>query len=1112
MKLIACRTLLKRNIKGVAKTWLIMKMTTILILAFCLNAHAKGYAQKLSFSKKDVPLEKIFKEITKQTGYTFVYTESLLKKAKQVTINTTNATLEQVLQECFKNQSLTFSILNKLIILKEKDKEEETKKEHIFYSPPPAPPINISGKVSNDLGQPLAGASIKIKGSTMGTVTDADGKFTLQVPDNSAVIIISYVGFEDAEVPVTKSSTINLSLKPKDLQTEEVVVVGYGIAKRKDLTGAIAQISAKEINAFPSTNIMQALQGRASGVQVLQNSGSPGGNVSVRIRGTNSILGGNEPLYVIDGFPFSGNPTFLQNADIQSIEVLKDASSIAIYGSRGANGVVIITTKNGSKSGRTFVDFESAYSSQSPAKTLKLMNASQYAELYNEQAKNDNLSPYFTQDQIDKFKASPGTDWQDVVMHNAPLSTTNLTVSGGNEKTQFSVSTGVLKQQGIIRNSDYNRYSVRANINHDISKVFSFSYNATLSRIDSRRQNSGRSGRGGDLISAMIGAPATLSPYKADGSYTRLNTAYPFISNVLVNPLTTLNFGDDRVKADRLFTNAAFTIKPFAGLSVRISGGVENANDRTDFYGRIDTTNNGTGYASVGTTQLTSLLNENVVTYSKRISRHNISATTGFTYQNFISTGLSAAGSGFLTDVTRTANLQSASSVGIPNTGYTRWDLLSFIGRLNYSFTDKYLLTFSFRRDGSSRYSADNKWSNFPSAAIAWRVSDENFFKGIHFISDLKLRASYGSTGSTAISPYQTLNQLTASKTIFGDALYNALAPSFALPGNLKWETTYQFDAGMDAGIFDSRIKITIDYYQKKTKNLLNTVQLPSSTGYAFTVKNVGEIENKGLEIGANAAILKGTINWNASANISFNRNKVVKLYGGQDIFGSTFYTGPINDYINLLREGQPLGVFYGYKEKGYTSTGNLAYEDFNNDNKITPLDKIYIGNPNPDFVYGFNSNVSYKNVELSLFLQGSQGNDIYNLNASQVFDLGFGLNMPEDLYYNHWTSAKIDTKYPKISRTLSSNISNRFVEDGSYLRVKNIQLAYNLISEKLKAGWMKNIQFYLSGQNLITFTKYSWYDPEINSFGGSNSINQGIDYYSYPTAKSVTFGVKCSF
>jgi TonB-linked SusC/RagA family outer membrane protein len=1086
-----------------------MKLTAAFLVCTILQVGARGIAQKVSLSQQNAAPEKVFALIEKQTGYKFIYTETFLKKANPITVRLRNAPLEQALAECFSNQSYTWSILNRMIIIKEKPRESPAPAPGITDLPPP--PADVTGKVTDEKGNPILGATVTVKATGQSTATDQDGAFILKGVAKDAVLIISYTGYKTEEINLRGRHEIRLSMAINVRALNEIVVVGYGTVRKRDLTGSVSQVKPAEVTSYPTNNIVNALQGRATGVLVQQNNGAPGGNISVRIRGANSILGGNEPLYVIDGFPFSGNPTFLQNADIESIEILKDASSIAIYGSRGANGVIIITTKSG-RSGKTLVDLETGYSIQSPMKKIKLMNGQQYAQFYNEQAANDNVAPYFTQQQIDSFAKGPNTDWQDLVMHKAPMLSTNLNISGGNDKTRFSLSSGVFRQDGIIRNSNYNRYTLRGSLSHDISRIFSVSYNIYLTRIDSRRQNSGSGNRGGDLISGMLMAPPTLTPYLSDGSYRRLNTAYSFISNVIVNPLVTIYKVSDKIKSDKVFSNAALTIKPIKDLSIRISGGVQNENNRADQYTAIEPSTNSTGSATVNTSQNTSFLNENVVTYNKTLGEHRFTVTGGFTYQDYVYTTLVASGTGFLSDIIQTGSLGSAATPGIPTSSYQKWGLLSYLGRLNYSYADKYLATVSFRRDGSSRYSAGNKWSNFPSAALAWHISSEPFLKSSHVLSDLKIRASYGATGSTAVNPYQTLNQLSSGYTIFGDALSTTYAPSQTLPGNLKWETTDEFDAGIDAGFLDNRLRLTADVYLKKTKNLLNRVQLPASMGYTTTFQNVGEIQNKGLEIGVESDIFKGPVRWTVAANISFNRNKVVKLYQKQDIFGNILYTGSLNDYINLLREGQPYGIFYGYKETGYTSTGNIQYEDRTKDGKITADDKTYIGDPNPKFTYGFNSVTSWKGFELTLFIQGSQGNDIYNLNMASSLDLGMGLNLTQDQFYHHWTPSSTNTKYPKVSRSLSGNMSSRFVEDGSYLRFRNIQLAYNLPVDKWGIGWCRSLQLYASGQNLITLTKYSWYDPDVNTYGGSNSIMPGIDYYTYPTYKSVTFGLRCGF
>jgi TonB-dependent starch-binding outer membrane protein SusC len=738
---------------------------------------------------------------------------------------------------------------------------------------------SLSGLVTGDNDNaPLPGVSILVKGTELGTTTDGNGVYKLSVPDDKAILVFSFVGYNSKEVTVGNQSKIDISLNLDNRQLNEVVIVGYGTVKKSDLTGSLTSVKAKEINAFPATNVLQALSGRAPGVQVVQNTGAPGGAVSVRIRGTNSVQGSNEPLYVVDGFPTSGsNPTILNNSDIESIEILKDASATAIYGSRGANGVVLITTKQG-KTGNVQVDYEGSYSILTLRKKLDLMNAKEYATFYNEQAINDKVAPYFTQAQIDNF--GDGNDWQNLIFRKAPMQTHNLNVSGGNSKTRYSIGGSIFGQKGIIIGSDYNRYSLRANLTTDVSKKFNLSYGATLTNIQTSRQNSGGSNRGGDMISASISAPPTLTPFNDDGTYRVLATAYPFISNVIINPLNWVNEQTNDVNANRVLANLALTFKPFDGFNIKIAGGIENSDDRNDSYTSTNFINS-QGVANISTSQGRSLLSENTISYNKTIGKHSLAALTGFTYQDFLNTSLGGSGNGFLSNATETANLGSANTPGIPSSSYSLATLLSYLGRVNYSYSNKYLATVSFRADGSSRYSEGNKWGYFPSAALAWRVAEEDFLKNNSLISDLKVRASWGQTGSQAIEPYATLNNLSAGKTVFNDALFNTFAPGTRLPGNLKWETTEQADFGIDAAFKNNRYRLTLDYYIKNTRDLLNTVQLPVGFGFTSTIQNVGQIQNKGLEVALDATLIDKDFKWDLGANVGFNRNKVVKLYNG---------------------------------------------------------------------------------------------------------------------------------------------------------------------------------------------------------------------------------------
>ncbi|UZD22912.1 SusC/RagA family TonB-linked outer membrane protein [Algoriphagus halophytocola] len=971
-------------------------------------------------------------------------------------------------------------------------------------------PSSITGSIKDAEGNPLSGATVQIKGTQTGAISDDSGNYSIDTPENSegVVLVFSFLGFQSKEVEIGNRSTIDITLISDDQELDEVVVIGYGSTRKADLTGSVAQVNTEEINAFPTSNVLQALNGRAPGVQVIQNNGAPGGGVSVRIRGANSIQGDNDPLYVIDGFPFSGNPTNLNNSDIASIEILKDASATAIYGSRGANGVVLITTKSGRGAG-TVVEFDAAYSMQSLRDKLNLMNGTQYAELMNIQAENDGLQPYFSEAEINGL--GQGTDWQDEVFQQAPIKNTSLSISGGGENTQFLVGGSIYQQDGIIKGSDYDRYSIRSTINHKVSEKISVDFNSTLSKLVTARRDSEGGSRGASMIGAAIVASPLSDPYNSEGTINNLADDFAFVSPDLINPLYFINEQSTVITANVVLANAAINYNPIPEITIRIAGGVENRDDRTDNY-RSSNFINSNGNASITTSQYISRLSENTITYADVFNeKHDLNVLAGFTYQDFTTKYLAGSGAGFLSDLYETDNLGAAETPGIPTSGYANSVLLSYLGRINYGFADKYLFTASFRADGSSRYSEGNKWGYFPSGALAWKVSEENFMQGQETVSTLKLRASWGLTGSQAIDPYATLNRLFPGYTVFGDELYNFLAPGSTLPGNLKWETTQQFDLGMDLGLFNDRIIVGADYYIKTTEDLLSTVRLPSSYGYMTTIDNVGSIENRGVELSLFAQMFSKEFRWSIDGNISLNRNKVICLNDGQPILTNFINVITVADNFSIMEEGRPLGQFWGYQEDGYTESGAIRYRDLNGDGEITEEDKTYIGNPNPDYFYGFNSNMTFKDFQLDLFFQGSKGNDIMNVSAiSSTMDYGQGLNMPEEVLLDHWTPQNTGAKYPKISRSTVARVSNRFVEDGSYLRLKNVMLAYNFPLKNTNGIFLQSLRIYASGQNLLTFTDYSWWDPEVNSKGGDNRL--GIDHFSYPIPKSYTVGLNATF
>src|SRR5690554_6745062 len=818
----------------------------------------------------------------------------------------------------------------------------------LFLAPSYAQDVSdtaITGTVSDVTGEPLPGVNILIEGTETGTVTNGEGNYSISAPEG-ATLVFSFLGYGPQRIVVEDQSSIDVTLQEEVSALDEVVVIGYGTQRRSDLTGSVAQVGSREINSFPSTNVLQSLSGRAAGVQVSPTTGAPGAGLNVRIRGTNSIQGSNEPLYVVDGFPiFGNNPTVLNNTDIESIEVLKDASATAIYGSRGANGVVIITTKKG-VAGETRVDLDLSYGQQELRKSLDLMNAAEYARFYNIQAVNDNVAEYFSQEEINRM--GTGFDWQDFVFQKAPMQTSTVNVNGGSESTQFSISGSYFGQEGIIKGSDYNRYSLRTNLDHKISDKFKVNLSSTFSNLKTDRRDSDGGARGNSMIGAAISAAPTLTPHNDDGSYRVLANSYPFVAPDIINPINFINEQSRVISANLFLANAAFLYNPIPDLTIKISGGIENRDDRTDAYTTRNFINSNGG-ASVSTSQFRSLLNENTISYNKTFNeKHEVSAVVGVTFQNFRTTFLAGSGVGFLSDISESHDLGAAENPGIPGSGFSESALLSYLGRINYSFYKKYLFTASFRSDGSSKYSEGNKWGYFPSGAIAWRMSEEDFLKDSRVISDLKLRASWGKTGSQAIEAYATLNRLESGKTAFGTELYTTFAPGTRLPGDLKWETTEQTDFGLDLGLFQNRILLTADYYIKNTSDLLNTVTLPSTLGFTTTIQNVGEVQNKGFELGVDASVLTGEFRWDLVGNISFNRNKVVKLSNGEDILGAFADVIVLRDNLNILREGRPIGQFWGYLENGYNESGQIRYQDLNADGAITADDKTYIGDPNP--------------------------------------------------------------------------------------------------------------------------------------------------------------------
>lgn len=953
-------------------------------------------------------------------------------------------------------------------------------------------------KVVDELG-PLPGAAVLVKGTTNGQAVDNNGVCTISSVPDKAVLVISCLGYDDTEVIWNGKSDITVRMKSSSQLLDETVVVGYGTQRKKDLSGAIAQVKGDVINEYSTLSVANALQGRVAGVEISQLNGQPGAGMQVRIRGANSIKGSNDPLWIIDGFP--GDINMINTSDIESVEILKDASATAIYGSRGANGVVIVTTKR-AKQGDLHVEYNGSAGVQTLTKTLEMLSGDEYMHYLNDKAAIQGNPAVFTPEQIAANQWS--TNWQDEITRPALLTDHSVSVSGGNDKMQSIVGASWFRQDGIVKRSGYQRASINAKLNYNISKYVSANANIIYSYTVHDQMNS--QGGGTSAIVSSFKTSPLATPHYDDGTWN------DFVSQPAggLNPVAYLYEVSNRWRSNRIVANAGITIRPVSGLSIQLTGNVRNGLSRKDYF-KTKKYPNSVGEASISFGDTMDLSGNGIITYDKSFGKHNLNVMGGVTYEQDITKSTSTGTArGFLSDVVESFDLDAADTKGLPTSGYSDWKLLSFLGRLNYNYDNRYLLTVNFRADGSSRYSRGNKWGYFPSAAFAWRASQEDFLRNVDWLSELKFRVSYGVTGSTAISPYSTQNTLESVNVVFDKQTTVGYAPKDTYLGDLRWETTAQLNTGFDLSVFHDRLRITADYYHKRTYDLLNDVEMPRSSGYTTALRNIGSIRNSGVELQVDARLIDRSVKWDLGVNFSLNRSKILKLADGKDIFGSKISNTIISDQLNVMREGERMYLFYGYVEDGYDDKGQLTYKDLDEDGSITTKDKRVIGDPNPDFLLNFNTFISWKGFTLCAFFQGSFGGDLYSLTMATIaYDYANNGNVLKDVYYNHWTPDRTDAKYPNLISNLNLKLSDRFVYDATYLRLKNVELSYAI---PCKGSFLKKAKVYVSGQNLVTFTSYPLWNPDVNAKGGGASLTQGVDDSCYPIARTLTLGCRLTF
>jgi TonB-linked SusC/RagA family outer membrane protein len=972
----------------------------------------------------------------------------------------------------------------------------------------------VSGKItSQDDGSSLIGVSVMLKGTTIGAATNQDGIFRLKAPTKGGILVIKYIGFKTQEVAIGNQNIINVKLTPVANTLSEVVVTGYGSQNRKTITSAITSVKADEIANIPASSADQLLQGRASGVQVSSNSGTPGGGVSVRIRGTSSINASSDPLYVIDGIPMqSGNLSQLSigggvtspiadinPADIESMEILKDASATAIYGARAANGVVLITTKRGSATKAAKISLGFYYGYEKTPKKPGVVDGPTYELLTNEAKSNDYAASHsgslvgFTAPYANPANAV-SNNWSDYIFRTGAIRNTDLSISGGSDKIQYLISGNNFLQQGIIKNSDFNRSTGRVNL--DFNPVTGLKMGTSILYSHNSR---GRLRNDDNISGGLEGAyfyPPDHGIYNADGSYYKIAT--------FENPLAAINETTISMLTNRFLGTVYAEYEFIPGLRLRTNFSVDYSNAAESVY---DDSKTNAGSAVNGSAQQTSINNnnwiqENVLSYQLRLSKNSFNALIGTSLQNSSTDISTANGTGFPSDYFREITSAAVHNSSSSGTGY---GLAGLFGRLNYDYDKKYLLTVNVRRDASSRFGAANRWGTFPSIGLGWSASQEDFLKNNKVISNLKIRASYGITGNqSGITDFQSVG-------LWSGGPYSGtpgIAPLQLANPNLKWETTKQTDIGLDLGLIKNRINITVDYYHKLTEDLLLSVSIPRETGFDTQVQNYGTMKNDGLELGISADILdsKNGLNWRTNFNIAANRNKILKLAAPFNVYNRDLYR---------YQEGGEMYSFYLNPQTGVDpQTGAIRFEDVNGDGKFDANnDRKIVGTANPKFFGGITNTFNYKSFDLMFFFQYSYGNKELNWNRFFQEHGGTRSTNFSTSQLGRWQNPGDITMIPKMTAAnYSSDLRpSRFLEDGSYMRLKNITLGYTLASKFAHKLKMSSARIYVSGQNVLTFTKYTGLDPELTGTA-SNTLTQGIEFYTMPNPKVYLAGINVSF
>lgn len=979
----------------------------------------------------------------------------------------------------------------------------------------------VTGRVTDGGDNlPIPGVSILIKGTVMGTQTDVDGNFSVDVPDEQAILVITSIGYESQEISVAGRTSVNVVLNPDITSLREIVVVGYGTQERRDVTGSVASVKPQELTSLPVVTVSDALQGRAAGLQVMT-SGIPGNDARMIIRGLGSI-NGTDPLIVIDGFPTQSGLNTINPNDIENIEILKDASATAIYGSRAANGVVIITTKRGKKGSSSFnIDFFTAF--QQPTNLTEMLDASQFAQLNNEMmaANGQPVNPAYA----DPSSLGRGTDWLDAMVRTAPRTSLSVSYSGGSDQSTYHVSGNVVDHQGIIINTGYKRYSLQFNGDHQVMGRLKFGHNILLNHDI---KNSGNY----NVRDAMAMVP--VQPvYDANGKYSD-PLGNPLWYGGMNNPVGQALVPENTTKGYNMIGSMYGELEIIDNLKVRSGVGLQanfwdtkNWNPKYDWH---PTPQNLT-YLGVRHNKSLTWLWDNTVTYYKNFNDvHDLTVLAGTSAQANTFSFVSAVRQGFASDLTKEINAGSRDN--LDNGGTTNeWSLFSYFGRINYGYDDRYLVTATIRRDGSSRFGPSNRFGTFPSFSAAWRLSEEDFFKtgSLAFLSDVKIRAGYGETGSQEIGSYQFASVLVTGQYNFNGQLVESVYPLAMSNPSIQWEAVKQSNIGVDLGMWNNKVNVTVEGFVKNTDNMLVNAAVPISTGYNPDFRpavNAGKMQNRGIEVTVNTKTMDRQLKWNTDFNVTFLQNKIISLNDTVPIMRGGI---GLNYNIARLQEGHPINALFGHVTNGLfqtqaeveayavqtagsdiynrTSAGDIRFLDLNHDGLINDDDRTFIGNPNPKFMFAMNNTFAYGNFDLAVYVQGEYDKDIFNANLIWQESMGTVQNQTTRVL-ERWVGEGTATSMPRAvfgDPNKNARPSNRFVEDGSYVRIKNVTLGYSLptsISERIA---MKRARVYVSAQNLLTFTKYSGNDPELDN-------PTGIDLSVYPQARTISVGANLTF